>query len=157
MGVILVTGTSSGIGLATAVVLSRAGHAVFAGMRNPDRGSALREAVSREHLPVTVLQLDVDDDSSVKGAVGQVLKKSGQIDVLVINAGIGDGGPVEEMPVAVFRQIMETNFFGSLRCIQAVLPGMRQRQDGCIVNISSVAGRMGAAPQGAYTASKWAL
>jgi NAD(P)-dependent dehydrogenase (short-subunit alcohol dehydrogenase family) len=153
----LVTGTSSGIGYATAVTLARAGHFVFAGMRNPDGGGALRKLIEAENLPVSIVTLDVDDDASVANAIEGILKEKGQIDVLVNNAGIGGGGAVEEVPLADFRQIMETNFFGALRCIQAVLPHMRQRGQGCIVNITSIAGRIANAPQAPYAASKWAL
>jgi NAD(P)-dependent dehydrogenase (short-subunit alcohol dehydrogenase family) len=153
----LVTGTSSGIGFATAVSLARAGHFVFAAMRNPDGGGALRELIEAENLPVSIVTLDVDDDGSVADAIEGVLKEKGHIDVLVNNAGIGGGGAVEEVPIADFRQIMETNFFGALRCIQAVLPHMRQRRQGCIVNITSIAGRIANAPQAPYAASKWAL
>lgn len=153
----LVTGTSSGIGFATAVSLARAGHFVFAAMRNPDGGGALRELIEAENLPVSIVTLDVDDDGSVAEAIEGMLKEKGHIDVLVNNAGIGGGGAVEEVPIADFRQIMETNFFGALRCIQAVLPHMRQRGQGCIVNITSIAGRIANAPQAPYAASKWAL
>jgi NAD(P)-dependent dehydrogenase (short-subunit alcohol dehydrogenase family) len=103
------------------------------------------------------VQLDVDDDGSASSAVEQVLAERGQIDVLVNNAGIGAQGPVEEVAIDVFRRIMETNFFGGLRCIKAVVPGMRERRSGCIINITSVASRLGASPQGPYAASKWAL
>jgi NAD(P)-dependent dehydrogenase (short-subunit alcohol dehydrogenase family) len=157
MAIALVTGTSSGIGLATTVTLARAGHTVFAGMRNLGRGSELREAVAKEKLPVTIVQLDVDNDSSVEAAIGKIMVDQGRIDVLVNNAGLGAGGPIEEVPIDVFRQTMETNFFGCLRCIKAVLPSMRERRSGCIVNVTSVAGRGGWSPQGPYAASKWAL
>jgi NAD(P)-dependent dehydrogenase (short-subunit alcohol dehydrogenase family) len=157
MSVILVTGTSTGIGLATAITLARAKHHVFAGMRNPDRGAELREVIQKEKLPITIVQIDVDNDESVVRAVEQVLAGTGKIDVLVNNAGIGGGGPIEEVPIDTFRRIMETNFFGSLRCIKAVLPSMRERQSGCVVNITSVAGLFGISPQGPYASSKWAL
>ena len=84
-------------------------------------------------------------------------RRAGSIDVLVNNAGVGVHGSVEELPLAEFRRAMETNFFGALRCIQAVLPGMRERRSGCIVNVTSVAGRIANAPQAPYAASKWAL
>jgi NAD(P)-dependent dehydrogenase (short-subunit alcohol dehydrogenase family) len=157
MGIALVTGTSSGIGLATAITLARAGHHVFAGMRNLERGAELREAMAKEKLPITVVQLDVDSDTSVEETIGKILGERSQIDVLVNNAGIGGGGPVEVIPLSLFRQIMETNYFGSLRCIKAVLPSMRQRGSGCIVNVTSIAGRFGSAMQSAYAGSKWAL
>lgn len=153
----LVTGTSTGIGFATAVSLARAGHFVFAAMRNPDGGGVLRKMIAAENLPVSIVTLDVDDDRSVTDAIEGMLKEKGQIDVLVNNAGIGGGGAVEEVPLAEFRQIMETNFFGPLRCIQAVLPHMRQRGQGCIVNVTSIAGRIANAPHAPYAPSKWAL
>lgn len=157
MGNALVTGTSTGIGLATAITLARAGHTVWAGMRNLDRGGALQETVAKERLPVTVVELDVDSDASVEAVFSKLLADQGRIDVLVNNAGIGGGGPVELIPLSLFRQIMETNYFGSLRCIKAVLPAMRQRGSGCIVNVTSIAGRFGSALQSAYAGSKWAL
>lgn len=157
MGNILVTGTSTGIGLATAITLGRAGHKVFAGMRNLDRGAELLRVASAEILAITLIELDVDKDSSVDAAVAQILKEHGQIDVLVNNAGISGAGPVEEVPIDTFRKIMETNFFGGLRCIKAVLPAMRERQSGCIINVTSVLGQIGLTPQGAYASSKWAV
>lgn len=157
MGNALVTGTSTGIGLATAITLARGGHSVWAGMRNLDRGSVLRETVAKEHLPVTIVELDVDSDASVEAVFSKLLADQGRIDVLVNNAGIGGGGPVELIPLSLFRQIMETNYFGSLRCIKSVLPSMRQRGSGCIVNVTSIAGQFGSAMQSAYAGSKWAL
>ncbi len=154
MSTALVTGTSTGIGLATAVTLARAGHTVYAAMRNPAAGSAEIAAIARaESLPLRVLQLDVDSGDSVREAFAE----AGPLDVLVNNAGIGAHGSVEEMPLERFRAVMETNFFGALRCIQAVLPGMRERRSGLIVNVTSVAGRLAGGAQGAYSASKWAL
>jgi NAD(P)-dependent dehydrogenase (short-subunit alcohol dehydrogenase family) len=157
MGIAIVTGTSTGIGLATAITLARSGHRVFAGMRNLDRGQELRDVTTKEKLPITVVQLDVDSDASVNAAITNVLADHGSIDVLVNNAGIGGGGPAELVPLTLYRQIMETNFFGALRCAQAVIPAMRKRQSGCIINVTSVAGRMGTGMQSPYAASKWAL
>lgn len=158
MAIALITGTSTGIGLATAVTLARGGHDVFATMRNPAGGAAEINALAKaEKLPITVLTMDVDDDASVGAAVAQALAQSGRIDVLVNNAGIGVHGAVEELPLPEFRRAMETNFFGALRCIQAVAPGMRERRHGFIVNVTSVAGRIANAPQAPYAASKWAL
>jgi NAD(P)-dependent dehydrogenase (short-subunit alcohol dehydrogenase family) len=157
MSVILITGTSTGIGLAAAVTLGRAGHDVQATMRNPARSPELAEIAAKEKLSVTVHAMDVDDDASVKNGVEKILKQRGRIDALVNNAGVGMMGPIEEKPLTEFRHVMETNLFGALRCIQAVLPGMRERKSGCIVNVTSVAGRMAIAPQAAYASSKWAL
>lgn len=157
MTIALVTGTSSGIGLATAVTLARAGHTVIATMRDVGGAGELRTIVAAEKLPVSVVALDVDDDVSVATAIGKILAEHRHIDVLVNNAGIAGGGSVEELPLADFRRIMETNFFGALRCIKAVTPGMRERRRGCIINVTSVAGRVALPPQAAYSASKWAL
>ena len=157
MAIALVTGTSSGIGLATAVTLGRGGHKVIATMRNLDGATELQKIVSEEKLLVTIAALNVDDDASVDGAISKVLSEHGRIDVLVNNAGVGGGGSVEEASIARFREVMETNFFGGLRCIKAVIPGMRERRQGCIVNITSISGRMALAPSAAYCASKFAF
>ncbi len=157
MGTVFVTGTSSGIGLATACVLARAGHTVIAGMRNPDPDGELAHLVSQEQLPVTMVAVDVDNDESVSDAFQTAISRHGSIDALVNNAGITQPGTIEETPLDSFRAMMETNYFGVLRCIKAVLPHMRARRAGCIVNISSVAGRIALAPQAAYVASKHAL
>ena len=157
MAVIFITGSSTGIGLATAVAFGRAGHDVHATMRNPDRAPELASIAAKERLPIKVLPMDVDSDASVGKAVAGVLAESGRIDVLVNNAGIAVTGPVEELPLAEFRRVMETNYFGALRCIQAVVRGMRERRDGHIINVSSIQGRISIPSYAAYAASKWAL
>ena len=154
---VLITGTSTGIGFATALELGRAGHTVYATMRNPNRSPQLGEAVAKEKLPVKIIVMDVDSDSSVAAAVNAIGTEGGQVDVLVNNAGAGTFGAVEELPLDTFRALMETNYFGALRCIKAVLPEMRERRSGCIVNVSSVSGRAANSPLAAYTASKHAL
>ena len=157
MSIALVTGTSTGIGLATAVTLARGGHTVIATMRNLASAGELQKLVAAEKLPVTLAALNVDDDASVDSALGKVLAEHGRLDVLVNNAGVGGGGSVEENSTARFREVMETNFFGALRCIKAVVPGMRERRQGCIVNVTSLSGRVALAPAAAYCASKFAL
>jgi NAD(P)-dependent dehydrogenase (short-subunit alcohol dehydrogenase family) len=158
MAIAVVTGSSTGIGQATAVSLARAGHTVYATMRNPKAGSEeLRAIAEREKLQLRYAALDVDSDESVREAFGSIVSEAGPVDVLVNNAGIGGGGAVEELPLAAFRACMETNFFGALRCIQAVVPSMRARRSGCIVNITSVAGRFASAPMAPYTSSKFAF
>jgi NAD(P)-dependent dehydrogenase (short-subunit alcohol dehydrogenase family) len=156
MSTVLITGTSKGIGLETALAFARAGHQVHATMRNPSQSPALAETAAREKLPITISTMDVDSDESVSNAIAAI-QKNGPIDVLINNAGVEGVGPVEEFPLAKFRAIMETNYFGALRCIQAVVPEMRQRQSGCIINVSSVAGRLCSPPLTSYCASKWAL
>jgi NAD(P)-dependent dehydrogenase (short-subunit alcohol dehydrogenase family) len=157
MAIVVITGTSTGIGLAAAVLLARAGHDVFATMRRPDRSPELQSIATRENLPITILPLDVDNDDSVAAAIKQIMSARGRIDVLVNNAGISSLEVLEMLPLSAFRQTMETNFFGALRCIQAVLPGMRTRQSGCIINVSSVGGRMAIPAMSAYCASKFAM
>jgi NAD(P)-dependent dehydrogenase (short-subunit alcohol dehydrogenase family) len=157
MASVLITGTSTGIGLATAVTLGRAGHKVYATMRDPSRAPELGDTVAREGLPVKISVMDVDSDSSVKTAIANIQKDAGNIDVLVNNAGIERNGSIEELALAGFRAVMETNYFGPLRCIQALLPQMRQRKSGCIINVSSIAGRIAVSPLTPYNASKFAL
>jgi len=157
MAIALVTGTSTGIGFATAVAFGRAGHEVYATMRRPDRAPELASTAAKDKLPIKILPMDVDDDASVVNAIAQVLAGGGRIDVLVNNAGIDLKGPIEELPVAEFRRVMETNYFGALRCIQGVVPEMRARRSGHIINVTSVAGRLSLASQAPYAASKWAL
>ena len=157
MGLAVVTGSNSGIGLATAVALARAGRTVVAAMRNLDRGAEIRKIAEGEKLPIHLARLDVDDDASVGDAFSGVVARHGPVDVLVNNAGVPGGGPVEETTIDEFRQVMETNFFGGLRCIKAVIPSMRERRKGTIVNITSIAGRLATAPMASYAASKWAF
>jgi len=157
MASILVTGASRGIGLATALLLGRAGHTVHATMRSPDRAPELAQTAQTERLAVHVSTMDVDFDASVTEAIGAIEKAHGPLDVLVNNAGIERNGTTEELDFAEFRAVMETNYFGVLRCIKAVLPQMRARRSGCIVNVTSVAGRISASPLGSYAASKFAL
>jgi len=154
---VLITGTSTGIGFETALAFGRAGHKVVGAMRRPDRAPELARVAAREKLDVTTITMDVDDDTSVSRAVARVAQEIGPIDVLVNNAGIERVGSVEEVPLAEFRAVMETNYFGALRCIQAVLPAMRQARSGCIISITSISGRLASSPMGPYTASKFAL
>jgi len=154
---VLITGTSKGIGLESALAFGRAGYKVHATMRNPAQSPELAETAAREKLPITLSTMDVDSDQSVSRAIAEIHKDHGPIDVLVNNAGIERAGSIEELPLADFRAVMETNYFGSIRCIQAVVPHMRQRKSGCIINVSSVAGRISSAPLTPYMASKWAL
>jgi NAD(P)-dependent dehydrogenase (short-subunit alcohol dehydrogenase family) len=157
MSKVLITGTSSGIGLETALVLGRAGHTVYATMRNPERGAALREVVKKEHLPISILKMDVDSDESVDAATSAIRAQAGSIDVLVNNAGIERAGSIEGLALDDFKATMETNYFGAVRTIRAWLPDMRTRQSGCIVNVTSVAGRISCSPLAPYAASKHAL
>ena len=157
MASVLITGTSKGIGFEAALAFGRAGHQVHATMRNPSQSPVLAETAARENLPITVSAMNVDSDQSVSEGIAAIVKSHGPIDVLVNNAGVEGRGSVEELQLAEFRAIMETNYFGALRCIQALVPQMRQRGSGCIINVSSVAGRISNPPLTSYCASKWAL
>lgn len=157
MASILITGSSKGIGLETALAFGRAGHTVYATMRNPTASPQLATTAAQENLPVTVLAMDVNSDESVTQANAKILEDCGPIDVLVNNAGLEAMGSIEELPLAEFRAVMETNYFGSLRCIQAVVPHMRQRRSGWIITVSSISGRITNSPFSAYAASKWAI
>src|SRR5262245_3250072 len=157
MASILITGAGRGIGMATALLLGRAGHNVYATMRSPGRYPELSQIAAKEKLPVQVLTMDVDSDESVKATTAAIIAGNGSVDVLVNNAGIERRGSVEELDLSVFRQVMETNYFGAIRTIQAVLPQMRERRSGLIVNITSVSGRISSSPFAPYSASKHAL
>ncbi len=149
----LITGTSSGIGRAAAELLAGKGYRVLATMRNPDRGRSLAEAAKAKGWDLRVLALDVRHGASVRAALAQ----AGEIDILINNAGFEVWGPLEEMTVDDLEDQFATNVYGPFRLITALLPGMRQRGRGVIINVSSVAGRMAAPLNGLYAASKYAL
>ena len=149
--VVLVTGASSGIGLATARHLLGRGHTVYGAARRVDRMAELEDRGGH------ALSLDVTDDASMEAAVGAVLEAEGRIDALVNNAGYGSYGAVEDVPLAEARRQFDVNVFGLARMTQLVLPGMRERRSGTVVNVSSIGGKI-YAPLGAwYHATKHAV
>jgi NAD(P)-dependent dehydrogenase (short-subunit alcohol dehydrogenase family) len=148
---VLITGCSSGIGRATAEHLAARGFEIYASARNVD---SLSDLAAKGYRTVA---LDVTDDESARAAVEQIERESGGIDVLVNNAGYGRSGAVESIPIDDVRAQFETNVLGYLRMAHLVLPGMRQRGSGRIVNISSVAGRVTMPGSGVYSASKFAI
>src|SRR6185312_16005108 len=152
----VVTGTSTGIGFATSLHLARNGYRVFAGMRNLGKAGPLRDAAKEANLPLEVIDLDVTSGASVDHAF-ELVTGHGPVDVLVNNAGIGGATPLELTPEDEHRRMFETNYFGAIRCIQKVLPSMRERRRGAIVNITSLAGLVPIPNQVPYSASKWAL
>jgi NAD(P)-dependent dehydrogenase (short-subunit alcohol dehydrogenase family) len=158
VGVVLITGCSSGFGLEAALAFARRGDTTCATMRNVAKADALRKRAADEGLDVDVVALDVTDDRSVTSAVAEIRDRFGPIDVLVNNAGVGYSGAIETVPVDAARSLMETNFWGAFRMIRAVLPEMRERRSGVIVNVTSLAGRIpGSLYNGMYAASKHAL
>ncbi|MGE0600527.1 MAG: SDR family oxidoreductase [Dehalococcoidia bacterium] len=157
MAIVVITGCSTGIGYEAALRFGRSGNRVYATMRNLAKAGPLRDAAAGEGLDVRVVQLDVDSPSSIDQAIAHILREEGQIDVLVNNAGITGVGPIETTSDEEWHSVFETNFFGPLRVIRAVVPGMRARQNGAIINVSSAAGRLVAPVYGQYHSSKWAL
>lgn len=157
MSVILVTGSSTGIGQETALHMARKGHQVFAGLRSPATATELKDRIAAEALAIEIVQLDITDGDSVDRAVRTVMDSTGRIDALVNNAGIGGGRAVEETPLEEVRAVFETNYFGTVRMLLAITPIMREQRSGRIVNMSSLAGRMVFGCHGHYSAAKWAL
>jgi NAD(P)-dependent dehydrogenase (short-subunit alcohol dehydrogenase family) len=155
--VVLITGCSSGFGLLSAVRLARAGHRVFASMRDLERARRLQEAARAAGVEVELLQLDVTDDASRRRAVAAVQQAAGRLDVLVNNAGHALGGFFEDLEMDELRAQFETNFFGIAALSQAVLPLMRAQGGGRIVNVSSLSGLIAQPAMSAYCASKFAL
>ena len=155
--VALVTGCSSGIGLETAIALSREGHFTYATMRDVKKSGSLDKIVNDEGLPIKVLELDVDSEKSVDDAIAKIMEEKGRVDTLINNAGWGMWGAVEDVSIEEFKQQFETNFFSIIRLIQKVAPIMRKQKSGSIVNVSSVAGKIGFPVSPAYISSKFAL
>lgn len=153
----IVTGSSSGIGFETSLALARNGFYTYATMRNLDKSKTILELARLEELPLEVLRLNVTDDKSVKKAIEKIANEQERIDVLVNNAGYALVGPFEELSIEEFKEQFETNVLGAIRVTQGVLPIMRNQRCGTIVNISSIAGRIGFPLTSAYVSSKFAL
>jgi NAD(P)-dependent dehydrogenase (short-subunit alcohol dehydrogenase family) len=153
----LVTGSSSGIGYETTLALARDGYQTFASMRDTSKAQELTKIAEKENIPIRILQLDVDKEESIINAIKKIISDVDRIDVLVNNAGYGQFGCTEDVSVDDFRKQFETNFFSVVRIIQEVAPIMRKQGSGIIVNISSIAGKMGLPGSPAYISSKFAL
>ena len=155
--VALVTGSSSGIGYETSLALAREGYFTYATMRDLKKEAVIKKIAEEENLPLKVIELDVDNDDSVQNAVKTIIEEKQRIDVLVNNAGWGIWGTAEDISIEEFRAQFETNFFSVVRMIQKVAPIMRKQGTGDIVNISSIAGRIGFPVSTAYISSKFAI
>lgn len=155
--VAIVTGSSSGIGYATSLLLARNRFHTYATMRNIEKSADIQEIANKERLPLQVIQLDVNDDASIRNSIKRVERENERIDVLVNNAGYGLVGAFEDLSVEEIKSQFETNFFGIIRLTQQVLPIMRKQKSGTIVNVSSGAGRIGFPGMSAYVSSKFAL
>jgi NAD(P)-dependent dehydrogenase (short-subunit alcohol dehydrogenase family) len=154
---VLITGTSSGFGLLAAVALARRGYQVYATMRNLQKQERLQVACAAANVKVEARALDVTKPDTIAAVVEEIETRAGGVGVLINNAGFAYGGFFEDTSDADFRDQFATNFFGLLSCTRAVLPGMRQRQHGLVIQISSIAGLSGMPTLSAYTASKFAV
>jgi NAD(P)-dependent dehydrogenase (short-subunit alcohol dehydrogenase family) len=153
----VVTGANSGIGRATAIHLAANGHRVFGTVRSTARADKLQAMASDAGVDVELVELDVGDDTSTRDGFAEILAAAGRIDHLVNNAGVGGNAVAEECPPELYLDVFNVDVVGVTRCLQAVLPQMRQRGTGTIVNVTSVAGRIAALAQSPYVAAKWAL
>jgi NAD(P)-dependent dehydrogenase (short-subunit alcohol dehydrogenase family) len=155
--VAVVTGSSSGIGFETSILLARNGFYTYATMRNMSRSQPLLDIAKKESLPLDIVPLDLNNDKSVIEAIDRIMQKFGRIDVVVNNAGYGLIGSLEDIPMEEIKTHFEINLFGALRIIQAVLPVMRRQRSGTIVNVSSMGGRIAFPLSSTYSGSKFAL
>jgi NAD(P)-dependent dehydrogenase (short-subunit alcohol dehydrogenase family) len=155
--VAIVTGSSSGIGLESVLLLARNGYITYATMRSPEKDTSIKVAAQKENLPIRIIQLDVTDDSSVRNAINRIISEAGRIDILVNNAGYGLAGAFEDLSIEEIKAQFETNLFGLIRVTQSVLPTMRKQRSGRILNLSSGAGIFGYPGGSAYVSTKFAL
>lgn len=147
--VVFITGGSSGLGKATGEYLTSKGCIVYGTSRNPEKLGA--------NFPFRLVKMDVRDEQSIANAIEIVLNEQSKIDVLINNAGMGITGPIEETPLEEIKGVFDTNFYGPIEVIKAVLPSMRKQNKGLIINITSIAGYMGLPYRGIYSATKGAL
>jgi NAD(P)-dependent dehydrogenase (short-subunit alcohol dehydrogenase family) len=157
MSVVLITGCSSGLGLASALAFARAGDTVYASMRDRRKGEPLRAIARGENLALNVVALDVHRPGTFAEVITKIVRESGSLDVLVNNAGVLRAGAFEDLDEAALREVMETNFFGALLLTRAVLPQMRSQRRGYVIMMSSLSGIAGLPGDVAYTASKFAV
>lgn len=154
---VLITGGTDGLGRAAATLLAGEGYRVFAAGRNPEKRAAIEQFAEEHKLPLETIDLDVTSDESADRAIAEVERRAGPVDVLVNNAGIAIAAVMEEIALPDLHKQYETNIFGVVRMTQRVLPSMRARRHGFIVNMSSIAGRVSNSLMGPYSSSKHAL
>jgi len=155
--VTVVTGANAGIGRATALRLAAAGHTVVGTVRSVARADKLLDAAAAAAVTVELVELDIASDESVAAGFAEIVDRFGPVDHLVNNAGVGGNGVVEETSPERFLEVLNVDLCGAVRCIQQVLPAMRDRGAGTIVNVTSIIGRIGGVAQAPYVAAKWAF
>jgi len=153
----VVTGSSTGIGFETSLLLARNGFYTYATMRDTHKGDNIKEIANDENLPLKVLSMDVDNDDSVRNTIQNVLDEKKKIDILINNAGYGLFGALEDISIEEAKKQFETNLFGAIRTIKEVLPTMREQKNGLIINITSLAGIVGIPAECIYVSTKFAL
>jgi len=153
----VVTGSSTGIGFETTLLLARNGFYTYATMRDRLKTDKIEKIANKENLPLEVLSMDVDNDDSVRNAIHKIIDEKKKIDILVNNAGYGLFGPLEDISIEEIKKQFETNLFGAIRTIKEVLPTMREQKNGIIINISSIAGVVGIPAECIYVSTKFAL
>ena len=155
--VAVITGSSTGIGFETSLMLARNGYFTYATMRDIQKSKEIERIAQQESLPIRIVEMDVDNDNSVKMTIEKIISERNRIDILVNNAGYGLFEALEDLPMEEIKRQYETNVFGVIRVSQNVLPIMRSQRDGIIVNISSVSGLAGIPSQSVYVSTKFAL
>lgn len=155
--VCVVTGVSSGIGRATAIHLAQQGHTVYGSVRATSRLDKFRKMTAEAGVDIRLVEFDLTDDDAVARGFQRILAEAGRVDVLVNNAGIGSNAVAEEATPELYLDVMNVNLCGAIRCLKHVLPGMRERRSGAIVNITSMVGKVAAIAQSPYVASKFAF
>jgi NAD(P)-dependent dehydrogenase (short-subunit alcohol dehydrogenase family) len=155
--VAVVTGSSTGIGFETSLMLARNGYFTYATMRIIQKSKEIEGIAQQENLPIRIVEMDVDNDNSVKTTIEKIISERNRIDILVNNAGYGLFGALEDLPMEEIKRQFETNVFGVIRVSQNVLPIMRSQRYGIIINISSISGLAGIPSQSVYVSTKFAL
>jgi NAD(P)-dependent dehydrogenase (short-subunit alcohol dehydrogenase family) len=157
--IVFITGTSSGLGLLTSIRLAAANYQVVAAVLDMKESEQLKQLAAAKGVAdrISIVELDIANEAQVEAVITSTIDRYGRIEVLINNAGIGGHGFIEEIPLEAWRRTFDVNFFGTLSCIRAVLPHMRSRKSGTIINMSSLAGRVATPGTGPYSATKFAL
>jgi short-subunit dehydrogenase len=153
----VVTGSSTGIGFETSLLLARNGFYTYATMRDRLKTDKIEKIANKENLPLEVLSMDVDNDDSVRNAIHKIIDEKKKIDILVNNAGYGLFGALEDISIEEIKKQFETNLFGAIRAIKEVLPTMREKKNGILINVTSIAGIVGVPAECIYVSTKFAL